>query len=118
MLRTISGIILGYLLFALSAVVLFRVTRHDPHVPATIAFEVSAIVYGMLFALAAGYLGTWLAGRRDLLVAWIIAVIMAAGAVASMVAKGIGWSPMTALLFMVPAEVIGGYVSLKQGQGR
>ena len=110
MLRMMSGIILGYLVFALSAFALFRVTHHGPHVPASIGFEISAIAYGMFFAFLAGYWGTGIGGRGDMLVSSVIAAIMLIGAIASIAARGMGWSPFAAIIFMVPAELVGGYV--------
>lgn len=114
--RIISGVIIGYLLFAVSAFLLFRVTHQDPHAPTVMGFEIVAILYGVFFAFLAGYWGTGIAGRSDMVVASIIAVIMAAGAIASMITKGVGWSPMSALLLMVPAELVGGYVQAKKAQ--
>ncbi len=116
--RIISGVILGYLLFALSAFVLFRFTHQDPHAPASMMFEVVAILYGVFFAFLAGYGGTAIAGRSDMLVAAIIALIMAAIAIASMVAVGVGWSPLSAVVLGVPAELVGGYVRARKERGR
>ena len=45
-------------------------------------FEITAIVYGVFFAFLAGYWGTGIAGRSDMWVAGIIALIMAAIAIA------------------------------------
>ena len=42
--RTISGVIFGYLLFGVSAFALFRVTHRDPHAPASMRFEIVAIL--------------------------------------------------------------------------
>jgi len=102
--RTISGIIIGYLIFAGSAFLLFRLTHQDPHAPTVMGFEISAILYGVFFAFLAGYWETGIAGRSDMWVAGIIAIIMAAGAIASMISKGIGWSPLSAVVLMAPAE--------------
>ncbi len=108
--RTIAGVILGYLVFAVMAFLLFRVTHQNPHAPAPMGFEITAIVYGAFFAFLAGYWGTAIAGRSDMWVAVPIAFIMAAGAIVSMVKAGAGWSPLSALVLMVPAELIGGYM--------
>jgi hypothetical protein len=112
--RIISGIIIGYLVFAVSAFLLFRVTHQDPHAPTVMGFEIMAIGYGVFFAFFAGYWGTAIAGRSDMLVAIVIAVIMAALAIASMMAKGVSWSPMSAVVCMVPAELVGGYVQARK----
>lgn len=112
--RTISGVILGYLLFAVPVFLLFRVTHQDPHAPTVMGFEIVAILYGVFFAFFAGYWGTMIACRSDLLVAGMVAVIMAAMAVISMIAKGVSWSPLAALVLMVPAELVGGYVRTRK----
>jgi hypothetical protein len=114
--RTISGIIIGYLVFAVSAFLLFRVTHQDPHAPTVMGVEIMAIAYGVFFAFFAGYWGTPIAGRSDRLVAGIIAAVMATMAIVSMMAKGVSWSPMAALIFMVPAELVGGYVQARKGR--
>ena len=112
--RTISGVILGYLIFAVPAFLLFPVTHHDPHAPASISFEIPAIAYGIFFAFLAGYCGNAIAGRCDMLVAIIIAVIIALIALASMIAMGVGWSPVSAIVFNIPSELLGGYLLIKR----
>jgi hypothetical protein len=114
--RSIAGIIIGYLVFALTAFALFRVTQQNPHAPAPMGFEITAIVYGVFFAFLAGYWGTGIAGRSDMWVAGIIALIMAAIAIASMAKAGVGWSPLSAVVLMVPAELMGGYVQARKGR--
>ncbi len=114
--RTISGVILGYLLFAVPVFLLFRVTHQDPHAPTVMGFEIAAILYGVFFAFFAGYWGTAIGCRSDMWVASAIAVIMAALAIVSMIVKGISWSPASALVLMVPAELVGGYVRARKGR--
>src|SRR5215471_7805504 len=104
--RTISGVILGYLVFAVPVALLFRVTHQDPHAPTVMGFEIMAILFGVFFAFFAGYCGTGISGRGDMLVAGIIAVVMTAFAVFSMMSKGISWSPLSAIFCMVPAELV------------
>ena len=105
-----AGVILGYLVFALMVFLLFRVTHQNPHAPAPMGFEITAIVYGVFFAFLAGYWGTAIGGRRDMWVAAFIAVIMAAFAIVVDGSRGVAWSPLSALVLMVPAELVGGYV--------
>lgn len=112
--RTISGVILGYLIFAVPVYLLFRATHQDPHAPTIMGFEIAAIVYGIFFAFLAGYWATAIGCRSDMLVASVVGLIMAAIAIASMVAKGVSWSPLSALIVMVPAELVGGYVRARK----
>lgn len=114
MLRTIAGIVVGYLIFAVPSFLLFRVLHVDPHAPAALSFEVFAIVYGIFFAALGGYFGTAISAKRAMWVSFTIAAIMAAGALSSMVATGINWSPVSALVCMVPAVVVGGWLRLRQ----
>jgi hypothetical protein len=107
--RVITGVILGYVVFAGSAFLLFRITGHNPHVPASVSFEISAIVYGMLFAWLAGYIASFIGGRPDATAAWIVGGVIAVVAVVSMIMTVVSWSQVTAVLFMAPMAVAGGW---------
>lgn len=114
MLRVIAGIIIGYLIFAVPSYLMFRPTHVDPHAPASPAFEATAGILGMILALLAGYQGTVISRRSTMWIALTIAVILAAGAISKMVAIGVNWSPIAALIGMVPAAVAGGWLRLRQ----
>ena len=107
--RVFSAVILGYFVFGMSAFALFRITHHDPHAPASITFEIGCIVYGILFAWLAGYVAGFIGGRPDLIAAKLVAALVALVAIVSMIATGIGWSPMAALLLMAPSVLAGGW---------
>ena len=49
--RTVIAIVMGYVIFAGSAVLLFRVAKADPHSPVTLSFTSLSIAYGLAFAL-------------------------------------------------------------------
>ena len=105
--RTLLGVVFGYLVFGISAFVLFRVAGVDPHAPAPTAFIVGSIVYGMAFAALGGVIAVAI-GRRGALPSVAVAVIIALGALASIVAtrgRGVGalWSPVAALVLMAPS---------------
>jgi len=114
MLRAIAGIIVGYLIFAVPSFLLFRITGHDPHAPASVALEVSAILCGVVFALLGGYMGTTISGRSAWWVSLTIAGILASGAIASLIATGMSWSPVAALICMAPAVLVGGWLRLRR----
>lgn len=116
MLRLITGVILGYLVFALSAFLLFRVTAHNPHEAASLSYMASTLVYGIFFAFVAGLLASWLAGRRDLRAAQWVAVILVAVAVISMATSTVSWSQVMAVLFMAPMVLVGGWVYRQRGR--
>jgi hypothetical protein len=108
--RFASGVILGYLVFAGSAFLLFHITQHDPHAPASISFEIGAIGFGVLFAVLGGFVASFIGGRRDMLAAKCVAVIVALGAIVSMIATVVSWSQVWAVLAMAPAVLLGGWI--------
>lgn len=113
MLRSILGVVLGYAVFAASGFALFQLTGQPPHGEAPVPFMVGAIAYGVAFAILGGYLSGWIAGRRPVAHAAVVAVIMALGATASLVAtlgKGTVWSQVSAIAVMAPAAVSGGWL--------
>ena len=107
--RVVSGVILGYLLFGLSAFALFRITHHHPHAPASLTFELSGTLYGILFALLAGYIAGLIGGRQDVMAAKAVAVLIAVGAIISMF-DSVAWSNLSGLLLMSPSALLGGWL--------
>ena len=110
--RSVLAVLIGYLLFAASAAVLFRVTGQEPHAPASLLFMLGSVLYGVVFAALGGYLAARFAPRRPELHAAAVAGLIALGAAASLVARpgaGSAWSHLAALLLMAPAAWLGGY---------
>jgi len=107
--RVFSGVVFGYLLFELLWRGIFRLTDTDPHAPSSISFEFGAAIFGMLFALLAGYIASFIGGRPHFIAAWGAGVLVALTAIAIMIAKVVAWPQMMALFFMAPAVVVGGY---------
>jgi fructose-specific phosphotransferase system IIC component len=107
--RVFSGVVFGYLLFELLWRAIFQVTDTDPHAPASISFEFGAVVCGMLFALLAGYIASFIGGRPHFIAAWIAGGLIALTAIVIMIDKVVAWPQMVQLLFMSPAVVVGGW---------
>jgi hypothetical protein len=119
-LRSVLGVIVGYAIFAVSAVLLFGVTGRDPHAEQDIGFIAAADAFGVVFALLGGYLAGRIAGRRPILHAGIVGILIVSGASASLLSslgKGAVWSQVSAILLMAPAAVLGGVLRAKaQGE--
>lgn len=107
--RVFSGTIFGYLLFELLWMGAFRVTNTDPHAPASMWFQLGAIVFGVLMAVVAGQLATVIGGRPHFNAAWIAAGLVVLTAVYVMVKDGPSWVQVTAALIMAPFIVVGGW---------
>jgi hypothetical protein len=113
LLRSILSVILGYAVFAASGFALFQVTGQPPHGETSLLFLLGFIAYGVAFALLGGYLSAWLAGRRPLTHGAAVALVLAAGATASLVAtlgKGAIWTQVFAITLMAPAAAAGGWL--------
>jgi len=116
MLRSVTAVVVGYLVFAVSAALLFLVSGRDPHQQQDISFVVLSVVYGMVFAGAGGYVAGTIAGRKPRLHGAAVGLVVALGATASLLAQpgaGSRWSQTTALVLMAPAALVGGIVRSK-----
>jgi hypothetical protein len=114
MLRSIGAVAAGYLVFAGSAALLFQLSGQDPHAPSTATFKIGSIVWGCGFALVAGFLTAHIAGRKPSTHGAVLAALVAAGALVSLIASGgARWSQLSALLLMAPLVWVGGAVAGK-----
>ena len=112
-LRSILSVIAGYVLFALSAFAFFQLSGQPPHQHAPVPVMLASIAVGMLGAFAGGYLAARMAGRRPFAHGIAVAVVLAAGALASLLATlghGAIWSQLAALVLMAPSAMFGGAV--------
>ena len=111
--RAFLAVFTGYLIFAGSAVLLFRVTKVDPHSPAAVSFELLTIAYGFAFALLGGFVTGKIARRTDLSCGIALALLIALGATVSMIARpgeGALWTQTAALLLFAPASLAGDWI--------
>ena len=108
--RTFLAVVAGYLIFAVSAVLLFHLTNVDPHSPASLSFKALTITYGLAFALVAGFVAGHIARRTDLVCGIALALVIGLGATISMIARpGAGslWTQTAALVLCAPASLAG-----------
>jgi hypothetical protein len=111
--RASLAVFTGYLIFAGSAVAFFHLLNVDPHSPAAMGFEVLTIVYGLAFALLAGFVTGKIARRMDLRCGIALALVIALGAMISMIARpgsGALWTQTAALILFAPAAFVGAWL--------
>jgi len=115
MARSILAIVIGYLVFAGSAVALFQLAGVEPHAPTSGRFFLFGVAYGVFFALLAGYVTAWIARRRVLWPVLVLAAIVAIVAALSLLLARdqAAWSELAALILMAPAVVVGGAIRLR-----
>lgn len=115
--KSVLAVLAGYLVFGISAIILFQIADVDPRQEPAIGFRLWSTVYGVFFALLSGYVAARLAGKKEIAHASAVACILAVIATISLVAQpghGSLWSQIAALGFMTPAAILGGVVRAQQ----
>jgi hypothetical protein len=119
--RSVVGVIVGYSIFAASAVIFFRLVGRDPHASQDAVFVVGAVVFGMASAMVGGFVAGFVAGRRPILHAGIVAAILAVGAFVSLLSshgEGAVWSQVSASCLMAPSALTGGILKYHFSRGK
>jgi hypothetical protein len=116
LMRSIIAVLVGYIVFAGSAVLLFQVSGHRPHTAASLSFKAGTVVYGMFFAAVGGWVTAWIAARRPIAHGVLLACVIATGAVVSLLLSHAAatWSQWSALLLMAPVAIGGSYWRSRQ----
>jgi hypothetical protein len=117
--RSFLSIIAGYLVFSVTAVLLFRISGVDPHQSPAIGFIIGSIAYGVFFAGLGGYVSATIARGKELTHALVVAGIIAIIAIVSIIVAptgGLMWFELATLLLMAPAAWLGGYLRSRQAQ--
>jgi nitrate/nitrite transporter NarK len=105
--RGILGAVVGYVIFAAPATLMFNLMGWDPHAPASTTVIVATTLVGIVAAAAGGWVAARIARAR-----WpgaVTAGMIAAGAVISLLASprdGAIWSQLVAILLMAPAALL------------
>jgi hypothetical protein len=108
--RISLAVVAGYLIFAVSAVLLFHLTNIDPHSPAALGFKALTVAYGFVFAFLGGFVAGRIGRRTDLGCGIVLALLIALGATISMIARpgaGALWTQTAALTLCAPASLAG-----------
>ncbi len=101
----------GYIVFAGSAELLFQLSGQNPHGASSTGFKIASVMWGIVFALIAGWLTARIAVRRPLTHANVLAALIGLGAGISLMLRAGDpaiWSQLAALFLMVPAVCAGG----------
>lgn len=117
--KSALAVLIGYLVFGVSSVLLFWLSGVDPRQQPEIGFRIGSTIYGVFFAFLAGYVAARMAGKKEIKHATAVACILAVIATASLIAQPGHrslWSQIAVLGFMVPATVLGGVVRAWQAK--
>jgi hypothetical protein len=116
LIRSITSVSLGYVVFAGSAVLLFQVSGQRSHAEAALSFKAVAVTYGMFFAAVGGWVTAWIADTQPIKHGVLLACVIAAGAIVSLLFSNAAatWSQWSALLLMAPLAIGGSYWRSRQ----
>lgn len=107
--RNVFGVIVGYLVFAVSAVLLFSLAGIDPHAAAGLGTQAGIIAFGAFFAFAGGYIGKLIAAARSIIPNLVLALIMAGFAGFSFFkSPGEHYTQLAAIFLFAPMSLLGG----------
>ena len=112
MMRRVAVVITGYLVFTLSAALLFAMSGQDPHLVPSLGFAIVSILYGMAFAFIGGWLAALLGRKDELTHAVFVAALIFLIALISLllqVGHGSMWSQLAAIFLMSPSAIFGGW---------
>ncbi|CAN5412085.1 hypothetical protein BH10ACI2_BH10ACI2_00550 [soil metagenome] len=110
MIRNILGVIVGYLIFAVSAVMLFNLSGIDPHADASGGTIALVIVFGAVFAFIGGYLAKMIASTKTMTVNYALAVLMVCFAAFSLLkSPGNHYTQIAAIFLFAPMSLFGGF---------
>lgn len=115
--RLILAVIIGYLIFAVSAVLLFQLSGIDPHNDPSAGVVTLTIAYGLLFSFLGGFVAQPVSGSGKITVNYFLAGLMAGFAAFSLFkSEGNHFTQLAAIFLFAPASVLGGMVYLKRGK--
>ena len=115
--RSLGAVLGGFLVFSLSAVLLFNISGRPPERWPGAAFATFAIAYGGVFAAVAGYTTARLAPRAPLAHAMAFAGLLLAASTFSYFIQQAGastWSLVSTVFVSVPAAILGGYFAARR----
>lgn len=117
MTRQILGVIIGYAIFVISSVLLFKFSEVNPHEEASKLFMVWTFVYGTVFSFISGLVTQFIAKTRNMKVNYVLFVIMAGFATFSLFKSSRSfWTQLLAIFVFSPVSVLGGLFWIKRSR--
>ena len=115
--RNILAVMVGYAIFVISAVLLFKFSGIDPHADPVIEILVLTIIYGLLFSFVGGFLTQLISKMNSLIINYVLAAIIAGFATFSLFkTAGNHYSQLAAIFLFAPASIAGGLMYLRRNK--
>ncbi len=115
MIRNVLAVIVGYLIFAVSAVLLFQISGQNPHGETSVSFTAFVVLFGAVFAIIGGFVAQAITKSKSLIINYVLAAIIAGFAAFSLFATtGNNYTQIAAIFLFAPLSVLGGYLYLRK----
>ena len=115
MITKILAVIIGYTIFVVPSLALFKFSGQDPHGQATKGFQILTTFYGIAFSFLSGLILQLIAKTNNLTLNYILAVIIAGFATFSLIKSGgTNWTQLIAIFIFAPVSVLGGFFYIKR----
>ncbi len=115
MVRNILSIILGYAIFVITALGLFKFSGENPHSDPTTVFVIVTAIYGVASSFTAGLITQIISKSKKLKLNFILALIIAGFATFSLSkSDGNHWTQLLAIFIFAPASILGGLIYKKR----
>jgi len=107
--RKILSIIVGYAIFVITSLGLFKVSGQKPHSDPTPVFVIVTAIYGIVSSFIAGLVAQIISQTKDLKINYILGFIIAGFATFSLFKSGGNhWTQLLAIFILAPASILGG----------
>ena len=112
--RNIAAVVTGYLIFAVSALLLFKLGGIDPHAEAGVGMMLLVVLFGAIFSFVGGFVAKGIAASRSLVPNVVLAALMFAFAAFSITRSAGGhYTQFAAMLIFAPVSLVGGFTGRK-----
>ena len=113
--RTILSVVVGYAIFVITALGLFKFSGHKPHSDPTTVFVIVTAIYGIVFSFIAGLVTQIISRAKNLKINYVLAFIIAGFATFSIFKSGGNhWTQLLAIFIFAPASILGGLINKKR----
>jgi RsiW-degrading membrane proteinase PrsW (M82 family) len=119
--RAVLGFVVGYAISLTSSVAYFQLLHRDPHAAAPYWFVAVTALFGVVFAVLAGFVAVKIAGPgrgQKTGTAVGIAILVVALLSAVIDVRGAHWSQIVAMVLMAPAAGFGGKLAAERRYAR
>lgn len=115
MTRKILAVIVGYIIFAATALAFFKVFNIEAHSAASTTVMIQTAINGIIFSTLAGWVTQLIAKTGSLKINYILALLIAAFATFSYFkASGEHWTQLMAIFIFAPVSIVGGWMAVRR----